>query len=873
MENKKTFFKLSKFRISIFTIMLLKSTISAQSSIAISGRIFDSDSIAIEGATVTLVKANVNDITDANGDFILSGSGTSIALIPFRPIVNGFMLHGKSLHISIEAAQNVSIAIYNIKGQCLQKVLNKRLERGAYSFPNPLNSYSYGTYVFKVSVGTKTTYHSFLNIAPDNAHGSAMSKQPKSAIAVLSKRAADVTIDTIIVRKNSIVTKRLPISTYIIPDTTIIVERVNEPVLKIDDIYTAIDTVPSVTRETIRWGMKDTIPFNVDLTNIGARNALSVVCTVSTDNPLVEITRSVGEYNNIIVDSTVTNFQRYYMVVPKMNPPIMQCTIYARIADSWGGSWTDSSVYIINPFSVPMQVVDDDMTPDSYGNGNGLADSGEVVEYTPQIENRLPNAIQNVKGRLYCIGGLKQQADVVRASDRLWAFGNIQSQQKALPELDYVVDLRTPPSVPNTDSIPFILLVFGEDNGKKRCWINPITIPTEVETPSIVSHPISQTVTVGETATFDITANGIGVEFQWQKDNTDIFGALSNSFTTPAVILDDNQSSYRCIAKNLAGADTSDAAILTVLDSRPIITEHPISQTVAQGASATFHVEATGENLNYQWQKFNEDISGETAYSYMTTSSSTAGMYRCIVSNSGGSDTSNYASLKITGPNVIDIDGNQYTTVVLGNQIWTVENFRSTKYNDGTGIPLSENNWAGGDTTPAYCFYGNTDDTLLQTKWGALYNWYAVNTGKLAPVGWRIPTDGDWIELENFLINSGFNWDKTTNGNKVGKSLAAETDWRTFWDPSKGGAVGNMLNGQDLAGNNGTGFSALPSGLRNADGNYTGQRNFCYWWSATEREPYFAGYRHLNYDYEELRSRIEYYKWCGFSIRIVKSIQ
>ncbi len=75
-------------------------------------------------------------------------------------------------------------------------------------------------------------------------------------------------------------------------------------------------------------------------------------------------------------------------------------------------------------------------------------------------------------------------------------------------------------------------------------------------------------------------------------------------------------------------------------------------------------------------------------------------------------------------------------------------------------------------------------DTLEQKKWGALYNWYAVNTGKLAPEGWRVPSEADGVVLNTYLAANGYNYDSTITPSdatttsavrKVGKSLASKT--------------------------------------------------------------------------------------------------
>lgn len=107
---------------------------------------------------------------------------------------------------------------------------------------------------------------------------------------------------------------------------------------------------------------------------------------------------------------------------------------------------------------------------------------------------------------------------------------------------------------------------------------------------------------------------------------------------------------------------------------------------------------------------------------------------------------------------VTDADGNSYTSVTIGAQVWMVENLQTTKYNDGTAIPLVET-W-NYPIKPGYCWYNK--DIANKGSYGALYNWYAVNTGKLAPTGWHVPTDADWTTLENYLMANGFNYDGIT---------------------------------------------------------------------------------------------------------------
>ena len=109
----------------------------------------------------------------------------------------------------------------------------------------------------------------------------------------------------------------------------------------------------------------------------------------------------------------------------------------------------------------------------------------------------------------------------------------------------------------------------------------------------------------------------------------------------------------------------------------------------------------------------------------------------------------------ISGANsntVTDIDGNAYHTVAIGTQVWMVENLKTTRYNDGTAIPLVTDSavWGNLTSTPGYCWYNN-DMSMYKNLYGALYNWYAVSTEKLAPEGWHVPTNSEWGVLINYL--------------------------------------------------------------------------------------------------------------------------
>jgi hypothetical protein len=93
-----------------------------------------------------------------------------------------------------------------------------------------------------------------------------------------------------------------------------------------------------------------------------------------------------------------------------------------------------------------------------------------------------------------------------------------------------------------------------------------------------------------------------------------------------------------------------------------------------------------------------------------------------------------------------DIDGNSYETIKIRDQVWMIENLKTTRLNDGTPIPLVQNSLVWKQTlNPAYCWYNN-DEKVNKESFRALYNWYAVETGKLCPAGWHVPSDKVWLE-------------------------------------------------------------------------------------------------------------------------------
>jgi len=224
-------------------------------------------------------------------------------------------------------------------------------------------------------------------------------------------------------------------------------------------------------------------------------------------------------------------------------------------------------------------------------------------------------------------------------------------------------------------------------------------------------------------------------------------------------------------------------------------------------------------------------------------------------------------------PRLIDIDSNIYKTIVIGNQEWSVENLRVTHYNDGTPIPYITNDslwWEQTSRTHdgAYCFYDNdtnpSSDAGRRLKQNSvLYNWYVVNTSKLAPIGWHVPTIAEWTELEEYLMTNGYNYDGTTIYNRMAQSLAIEYGWDLSSYEGTPGYNPSL--------NNSSGFSAVPCGYRTYYGPFIGQREECYWWTSDNTiDPYpVYSSRGLRFEHNALTLG-RHNRKRGHSVRLIK---
>lgn len=182
---------------------------------------------------------------------------------------------------------------------------------------------------------------------------------------------------------------------------------------------------------------------------------------------------------------------------------------------------------------------------------------------------------------------------------------------------------------------------------------------------------------------------------------------------------------------------------------------------------------------------------------------------------------------------VTDADGNVYGTIKIGNQIWMKENLKTTKYNDGTPITkfsfaVHGNDWLNFNNPRAFYQWADTNDfsniypnPLPFDYYGAMYNHLAIESGKLAPSGWRIPTTQDFIILKNYLASNGY-------ANQEALALKSTNGWTT-----------SSRNGTDAIG-----FKGLPNGYVNALGTPTLAEGICTW-ATSDYSPTAGGGRTL----------------------------
>lgn len=200
-----------------------------------------------------------------------------------------------------------------------------------------------------------------------------------------------------------------------------------------------------------------------------------------------------------------------------------------------------------------------------------------------------------------------------------------------------------------------------------------------------------------------------------------------------------------------------------------------------------------------------------------------------------------------------DVEGNKYRTVKIGTQCWMAENLRVTKYSNGDNILQIESDSSWSNLNIESDAYSKSEEGSIEGLdlcYGNYYNFQVViDDRNVCPENWRVPSDDDWLILEDFILNS----DSKTN---LGEALKAVEGWEVFEQFSGGG-------------NDVFGFRALPSGQRTKEGVIASYETSCSWWTSSENQSNDAWSRGLFNDSKGI-TRHTNHKNNGFSIRCIK---
>jgi uncharacterized protein (TIGR02145 family) len=353
------------------------------------------------------------------------------------------------------------------------------------------------------------------------------------------------------------------------------------------------------------------------------------------------------------------------------------------------------------------------------------------------------------------------------------------------------------------------------------------------------------------------TFGGIGsYGFLWSSTEISLAGAWHRSLFYDGGSISKNGGnkaadgfSIRCLKGDIATVSTNTITGITqttaisggniTSDGEMAITARGVCWSTSPNPTISLTTKTTNGNGTGNFTSNINGLAAGTTYyvrAYATNSAGTA----------YGSEISFTTSpLYVVGGGVTDYDGNIYESIILGNQEWLKQNLKVTHYKNGNVItyPGIDNIAWQNNTSGAFAWYNN-DEASYKNTYGALYNWYAVNTGNLCPIGWHAPTDNEWSTLSSYL-----------GGDTIAGGKLKEAGLSHWQNPNTGGT-------------NESGFTALPSGSRYNDTySYLGEGDF--FWSTSESISNYAWMRLMDYNNSKL-DKWYYHKSNGYSVRCLK---
>ena len=312
---------------------------------------------------------------------------------------------------------------------------------------------------------------------------------------------------------------------------------------------------------------------------------------------------------------------------------------------------------------------------------------------------------------------------------------------------------------------------------------------------------------------------------------------------------------------NCKKTDITDYIPPPILKKIPVLTTSDISNITPSSATCGGDITSDGDTIvtargvcwsTNQNPTISDSISsdgagmGDFISNLKNLGPSTKYYVRAYATNGIGTGYGEVRSFTTLG-GITDIDGNVYDTVTIGTQVWMVQNLKTTRLNDGSNIAnITDNSGWSNCTTNAYCWYNN-NIAAHKDPYGALYNWYTVNSGKLCPQGWHVPSYDEWLTL---IMEVG---NQAHSGGRLKEVGTAH------WAYPNTGATNEY------------GFTALPGGVREDElGDFDYLTKYGGFWTSTQEFSHSSNYTMMNYDYEGISEGATHQFEYGLSVRCIK---
>lgn len=203
--------------------------------------------------------------------------------------------------------------------------------------------------------------------------------------------------------------------------------------------------------------------------------------------------------------------------------------------------------------------------------------------------------------------------------------------------------------------------------------------------------------------------------------------------------------------------------------------------------------------------------------------------------------------------------------VTIGQQVWMTKNLDVDKFQNGDVIPQASSavEWdeAANNGQPAWCYY--EDNTEYGKKFGKLYNFWAVNDSRgLAPKGWHVPSEDEWLTLYSAI---GGKWEITDNMTYIERNnVSLKLKSKEPWEGNE-----NWKEDEKSHGTNESGFTALPGGER-VNRLFDGVNYQANWWTSTASSGTITDAKGFRIDISGIPGYGNYYPSSGLSVRCVK---